>query len=121
MSSAMRRTILLSVLALAGCVPTPDPQPLPVPAPVTLGPQPQGGLIGLTAGDLAQRFGTPALQIREGVGLKLQFRGGDCVLDAYLYPPPGAALPERVAHVDTRLRSGARVDQASCVARLRPS
>jgi hypothetical protein len=113
----MRRFLLLATLALAGCSTTPEPQPGPVP--VTPRPQPQQGLLGLTAGELAQRFGTPALQIREGVGLKLQFRSADCVLDAYLYPPAGAAGPERVTHVDTRVRSGARADQVSCIAALR--
>ncbi len=112
---------MLAALAVAGCSTTPEPQPQPLPVPVTPRPQAPVGLIGLTAGELAQRFGTPALQVREGVGLKLQFRGGDCVLDAYLYPPPGTASPVRVTHVDTRLRSGARADQAGCIARLRRS
>ena len=37
--------------------------------------QSAGDLIGLTATELVARFGAPALQVREGTGLKLQFRG----------------------------------------------
>ena len=43
-------------------------------------------LLGLTRGELVGEFGTPALQVREGTSLKLQFRRPACVLDAYLYP-----------------------------------
>ena len=72
--------------------------------------------MGLTAEDLVRRFGTPALQVREGSSLKLQFRGRQCVLDAYLYPNPGGLY--RVTYVDTRTRALADVDQALCVASL---
>ena len=67
----------------------------------------------MTAEDLVRRFGTPALQIREGDGLKLQFRSPQCVLDAYLYP--GGNAPHRVTYVDTRTRALADVDQAFCI------
>jgi len=86
--------------------------------PVTPAPQVRGELIGLTAGELVQRLGTPALQIREGQSLKLQFRGSSCILDAYLYTPTSGQGPERVTHVDARLRSGADMDQRGCVAAL---
>ena len=72
----------------------------------------------MTAAELVQRLGSPALQVREGQGLKLQFRASRCVLDAYLYPPPGAVAPLRVTWVDARLRSGADTDQRGCVAAL---
>ena len=71
----------------------------------------------MTAGELVQRFGQPALQVREGPGLKLQFRG-PCVLDAYLYPPDSGRGAERVTHVDTRLASGIATDQAGCIRAL---
>jgi hypothetical protein len=65
---------------------------------------------------LIQLFGQPALQVREGPGLKLQWRGRSCVLDAYLYAQGTAG--ERVAHVDTRVQSGADTDQLTCVGSL---
>ncbi len=71
----------------------------------------------MTAPDLIHRFGSPALQIREGASLKMQFRSNVCVLDAYLYPTGNT--PYRVTHVDTRTRSLAPVDQALCIASLR--
>jgi hypothetical protein len=74
-----------------------------------------GPIIGLTPQELVQQLGTPALQIREGSSLKLQFRSHFCVLDAYLYPPPGAAAPLRVSYVDTRNRAMSDVEQGACV------
>ena len=70
----------------------------------------------MTADDLVHRFGTPALQIREGNSLKLQFRSGQCVLDAYLYPTGNA--PYRVTYVDARTRALGKTDQALCIASL---
>ena len=64
------------------------------------------------------RFGTPALQIREGSSLKLQFRGARCVMDAYLYPSGGSGVL-KVTHVDTRAPSGVTTDQAACIFALR--
>ena len=79
----------------------------------------RGELIGLTAGR-AGRSGSarPALQVREGHSLKLQFRGRRCILDAYLYPPAERPGAERVTHVDARLPSGVDIDQRRCVAAL---
>ena len=100
-------------LFLAACATTPQaPEPGPVAPP---SPQSRSDLLGLTAGELVQRFGNPALQIREGAGLKLQFRRRGCVLDAYLYASGGV---ERVSHVDTRYPTGADMNQQSCVAAL---
>lgn len=112
---AMRLLIPAAALLIAGCATAPQ-RPAPAPQPVQ--PQARGDLLGLTAGELVQRFGSPALQIREGSGIKLQFRGRACVLDAYLYPPLHGAGPDRVTHVDTRNASGADVDQRSCIAVL---
>ena len=125
----MRRIALIAGLLVplfaAACTPTPDiqapslPQPRPSPI-VTPMPQQRGGLIGLTASQLVQRLGNPALQIREGQSLKLQFRSAACILDAYLYRPASGQGPELVAHVDTRLRSGADTNQSACIAALGP-
>jgi len=110
----MRRLVLVLAFILAGCAARqPEPQAVQ-PAPVI---QPSAGqLIGLTASELVGHFGSPALQIREGTSLKLQFRGPICVLDAYLYPSTGGAL--RVTHVDTRTQSGIDTDQAACISAL---
>jgi hypothetical protein len=116
----MRLNVAIAALLLAGCAtaPTPTQPQLPQRAPATPSPQLRGELIGMTASELVQRLGTPALQIREGRSLKLQFRGSRCILDAYLYPPLNASGPERVAHVDARLRSGVETDPRICVAAM---
>lgn len=117
----MRRIALIAALLIAGCTPTPDVAPLPQPASPALSPavpQQRGSLIGLTAAELVQQLGSPALQIREGQSLKLQFRGPGCILDAYLYRPASGQGAERVAYVDARRRSGADMDQRQCIAVL---
>ena len=113
----MRRFILASTLFVAGCATRPQAPVVEPPKPVEQ-PHVRSEVLGLTAGELIQRFGTPTLQIREGVGLKLQFRSKTCVLDAYLYPPATGTGPERVTHVDSRLHSGADTDQLACIATL---
>ena len=115
----MRRFLLsCSFLLLAACATRPQPvQPQQQPPPQA--PRQQGGaIIGLTTEELVRRLGAPALQIREGASLKLQFRGRFCVLDAFLYPPPGHAAPYRVTYVEARNRTMAPVDQATCLASL---
>jgi hypothetical protein len=113
----MRRIIILATtLFLAGCASAPQ-KPEPQPTPVTPSPHRQSDLLGLSAGELVQRFGNPALQIREGAGVKLQFRRRGCVLDAYLYAGATGGV-ERVSHIDTRYPSGADMDQQSCIAAL---
>ncbi len=47
--------------------------------------------------------------------MKLQFRGSECVLDAYLYP---SSAGMRVTHVDTRYTSGVDFNQAACIVSL---
>ena len=110
-----------TMLLLAGCGGSTAIPTIPVPsaaAPVRSAPAVlRGPLIGLDTGTLLTRFGQPRLRVREGDGTKLQFAGGICLLDAYLYPPPGGGAP-RVTHVDTRNRDGRGVDQAGCVASL---
>ena len=85
---------------------TPGRRPIPVAVE-------RGDLIGLDAAALLTRFGRPRLQVKEGDGTKLQFAGGSCLLDAYLYPQGGTP---RVTHVDTRNRDGRDVPQAACIA-----
>jgi hypothetical protein len=116
----MRRIALIAaLLAAAGCTPTPDVQPPPaVPRPAPAIPRQSSSLIGLTAAELVQQLGSPALQIREGQSLKLQFRSAACILDAYLYRSATGQGVERVAHVDARRRSGADMDQRLCIAAM---
>ncbi|HEX5238274.1 MAG TPA: hypothetical protein VFW39_07420 [Sphingomicrobium sp.] len=109
----MRRLIIASALLLAGCATRPQQPPAeqapPPPQPVS--PQTRQ-ILGLTANELVGHFGRPALQIREGTSLKLQFRGRSCVLDTYLYPQNGVL---RVTHVDARTPLGYDTDQAACI------
>lgn len=110
---------LAAALFVAGCMArdpeTPQPQPRP---PVAESPPARSNLVGMSAGELIQRLGPPDIQVREGPGLKLQFRGLSCILDAYLYPTPQGGLPERVMHVDTRMRNGNDIAQDACIASL---
>jgi hypothetical protein len=120
MNLRMRLLALASFVLLAACTTAPQPiQPpmpqLPLPRPSQQSP---GAIMGLTSQELVQRLGTPALQIREGNSLKLQFRSRFCVLDAYLYPPVGQAAPYRVTHVDARTRALTPVDQATCLSSM---
>ena len=109
---------LLLSLPLAACATAPQ-QPAPQPQPVVpSAPVETSSLVGLTPQELFGRFGAPALQVREGTSLKLQFRGPRCVLDAYLYPS-GSSGTLKVTHIDTRLPSGGNIDQAACVFALR--
>ena len=111
----MRRYfILASILVLAGCAARQQSQPEVATPQPPLEREPVG-IVGLTAQQLVGHFGNPALQIREGTSLKLQFRGRSCVLDAYLYPQNNVL---RVTHVDTRTLAGYDSDQAACIASL---
>ncbi|MDQ3078576.1 MAG: hypothetical protein M3R03_01065 [Pseudomonadota bacterium] len=107
----MRKILTVTaLLLLAGCGTTPTPTPSASPVQV-VAPE-RGDLLGLDANALATRFGAPRLQVREGSGTKLQFAGGSCLLDAYLYPSPSQP---RVTHIDTRNREGQPVLQAECI------
>jgi nitrous oxide reductase accessory protein NosL len=110
----MRRLLLVTlVLFIAACARAPRAVE-PSPAPVDPG-RPSGALIGLTASDLAGRFGQPSFQVREGAGTKLQWSDGRCVLDAYLYLPESGRGVERVVHLDARRPSGEDYDVESCL------
>ena len=112
----MRRLLLASSLLLAGCAAGPRAQPEVAQPVAAITPPATRQLIGLTPQQLVGHFGAPALQVREGTSLKLQFRGRRCILDAYLYPSQDNAM--RVTYVDTRAPSGVDMDQAACISAL---
>ena len=114
----MRRSIPLALMLFAAAC-APRPQAASVPAVTTPPPQQpvrQSSLYGFSVQDLVDHFGKPALQIHEGTSVKLQFRGSNCVLDAYLYPSRDGQL--RVTYVDTRGPTGADTFQAACISAL---
>lgn len=108
------------MLLVAGCATAPSETPGPLPPPVQAAParpEPRD-LVALDSREVGERFGTPALTVREGDGTRVQYRAGEsCVLDLFLYPGVGGGVP-RVAHVETRNRQGRPVDRAACVAAL---
>ena len=116
----MRRLLPAASLLVAACATTPerpDEQPRP-PTAVLPSEHIHSSLLGLTASELVTHLGSPALQVREGVGVKMQFRSSQCVIDAYLYPPESGQGVTRVTHSDARLPSGADTSQAACIAAL---
>ncbi len=106
---------------VAGVPPT---RPAPPPAPVFRAPEVDraaglAGVIEQDAASLIRRFGNPRLDVREGDMRKLQFIGGACVLDIYLYPLRPNAEPV-ATHVEARRASdGEDVDRDACIAALR--
>ena len=112
----MRYLLSAALLVLAGCAATPIPVATPASPVASASPQ-RGSLIGLDTGALLTRLGQPRLRVREGDGTKLQFAGGTCLLDAYLYPATSGGAP-RVTHIDTRNREGRSVAQAGCIAMI---
>lgn len=113
----LRRLLPFTALVVAACAANPPPAPAPKPMPVPAATE-RGELIGLSAQDLGSRLGAPSFQVREGSGVKLQWSGGGCVLDVYLYPGPSGGGVERVTHVDARRKDGEDIDPASCEASL---
>lgn len=117
---------LLSLAALAACVPTDRPRSAPparpaqpvVSTPVRTPPSGLEAVMGRSASALIAQFGPPGLDVREGPGRKLQFLGPACVLDAYLYPRGGRGGEAVVTHVDTRLPDGRDTERAACVEAL---
>ncbi len=116
MNIRARSTILVFLLALAGCAAVPQSsERLPVTPPVIS----TSGLervLGQPAPRLVALFGQPELDVREQAARKLQFVGPICVLDAYLYPQ--GAREAVVTYVDARQPDGRDIDRASCVAAL---
>jgi hypothetical protein len=110
---------LLPPLLLISCAPTATTQPIA--RPVATAPVASvaglGAVMGQSAAALQTRFGTPALDVREGSARKLQFSSQVCVMDAYLYPAE-QGREAVVTHIDARLPDGRDIDRASCVAAL---
>jgi hypothetical protein len=113
----MRRLVPALTLLLSACATTPQKPEAPATRPTTIQP-PRSEIVGLTAPELVSRLGNPALQVREGAGLKLQFRSRYCVLDAYLYPAESGQGLTRVTYTDARQPSGADTDQAACISAI---
>lgn len=76
------------------------------------------GVIGATTAELTRQFGAARLDVWEGDARKLQFSGGACVLDVYLYPKARGADP-RATYVEARKPTGANADAVTCVAVLK--
>ena len=113
-------TAAIGSLALAGCVSSPT---APTRGPTATVRPPSYSIAGLErvmghdARALTALFGAPDLDIREESARKLQFGGGTCILDAYLYPPAAGREPV-VTHIDARKPDGGDFDRATCVATL---
>ena len=116
----MRRFLPFALLFVAACAPRPAPTPPTPTAPAAATPSrhDHSTLNGLTANELAEHFGKPRLQVREGDGTKLQFAGPNCVLDAYLYPAQSGQGVPRVTHVDARNLQGGDVNTQGCIASI---
>jgi hypothetical protein len=78
---------------------------------------PDDPLMGRTASSLIALFGRPALDVHEGSARKLQFSGGACVLDLYLYAQRRGGEPVST-HADARLPDGRDTDRDGCAASL---
>ena len=76
-------------------------------------------VVGRNGTQIANVFGPPRLEVREGDALKLQFSGEACVLDVFLYPLRPAGEPV-ATHLEARRASdGREVERVACVNALR--
>ena len=137
----MRKLSPILLLALAACVSAPDRPttarpsvPIGTPPPQDAAKTPEAGafraprildlpglehVIGKNETALANLFGPPRLNVKEGDARKLQFVGEACVLDIYLYPLQPRGEPS-ATYVDARRASdGVDVDRAACARALR--
>jgi len=142
MTPRLLAPLLLTALSACATIPQPGgtgqrPPPRPdvqtqQPPPERPAPPPQIGfqvpqiqrvaglerVIQRDAATLVRQFGTPRLDVREGDMRKLQFSGGPCVLDVFLYPLQQGGEPV-ATWVDARRSSdGQEVDRAACVKAL---
>lgn len=113
----MRRLSLLALLALAACATPQAPvvraPALPVPPPVKQGIG-LARVLGHTAEQAVALLGSPTLDRQEGQARVLQFARAACVLDLFLYPDRRTGRVA-VTEVDSRTRSGAPFDPATCI------
>ena len=116
----MRYTIFIAIFVLAGCATNPEAEQVrpTTSAPLLTNTHEHDNLNGMTQVDLTEHLGTPRTQVREGDGLKLQFAGPACVLDAYLYPPTSGSGAVRVSHSDARTLQGATFSAKACIASI---
>jgi hypothetical protein len=70
------------------------------------------------AASLVRRFGAPRLDVHEGDMRKLQFAGGACVLDVFLYPLREGEEPVATWVEARRASDGQEVDRAACARTL---
>ncbi len=106
-----------------------DPQPDPAPEPVEetvarLAPPPEidddpEQLIGLDPGALEALLGAPGLKREDADAQVWQYRGADCVLDAFLYSD-GLAEPYRVTYYEIRGDAGDDRARRRCFRSLLP-
>lgn len=113
--------IAVAVLAttLGGCGATAVPRPAPSVARPAQPPAPphitqSNSLVGHNANAALSLFGKPRLDVKEGMGRKLQFAGTPCILDVYYYAPKQGSEPI-ATHVDARTPEGRDANVESCI------
>lgn len=121
-----RYSRLIAVAALAatlgGCGATAVPRPVqpaarPVPPPTAPRITQNNSLVGHNANAALSLFGKPRLDVKEGMGRKLQFAGTPCILDIYYYAPKQGSEPV-ATYVDARTPDGRDANVDSCVTAL---
>ncbi len=76
-----------------------------------------GGLIGLETSEVTRLLGPADFRRADGPAQILQYRGGTCVLDLYLYREPGSARFV-VTHVEARNQSFASIAPDACLSNV---
>ena len=124
--SRLRMGAPLGALLVSACVssvvpprqPLPRAQPRPSAyVPPVAKPDPLG-VIGSDSRGLERLFGRPRLDIRDPAVRKLQFTDGQCILDAYLYPPRPRKEPV-TTFAEARTADGDAMDWTVCAAQLK--
>lgn len=118
------RLIAIAALAatLGGCAATAVPRPAqpatrPVPPPTAPRITQNNSLVGHGANAALSLFGKPRLDVKEGMGRKLQFAGTPCILDIYYYASKQGSEPV-ATYVDARTPDGRDANVDSCVTAL---
>jgi hypothetical protein len=76
-----------------------------------------GGLIGLETSQVTRLLGPADFRRADGPAEILQYRGGTCVLDLYLYRDP-ATGQYLVKHIEARDRSFTRIAPDACLSNV---